>query len=231
MAHQRARAAAQHPPVLLIPGLMAGDWAMRPLSKRLQKRGYATERAHIGLNIGCTTSALDKLERRLDQVAESHGSTVAVVGHSRGGTLAKLLTLRRPELVAALIALASPNVNPLGVSRSVLRQLHVLNRLHAIGFSSLLGADCLSGECAEMVGAALLRQFPSGVPYALFYSKDDGVVDWQACCDPAANLVEVRGSHMQLAMRRSIIDSVVQLLDRISPVAPPVATQALQPTA
>jgi hypothetical protein len=32
------------------------------------------------------------------------------------------------------------------------------------------------------------------------YSKTDGVVDWHACLDPAAELVEVGGSHCGMSV-------------------------------
>ena len=208
------------PPVLLIPGLMAGDWAMRPLAQRLRSRGYPTYSARIGLNVGCTTQLVDRLEERLESIVNEHGEAAAVIGHSRGGTLAKLLTLRRPELVLNLMGLASPNVNPLAVSRMVLWQLRVLNHLHAAGLRGFLGTDCLTGECASSVREAFERPFPSDVPYTVFYSKSDGVVDWQACCDPAAEVIEVRGSHMQLAMNALVLQRVVAILDRIASQRP-----------
>jgi pimeloyl-ACP methyl ester carboxylesterase len=215
------------PPVLLIPGLMAGDWAMRPLSQRLHSRGYVTYCAGIGLNVGCTSEMVDRLEQRLETIARQHESQVALVGHSRGGTLAKLLTLRRPELVAGLITLASPNVNPLAVSRMVDWQLRLLNRLRAAGLRRFLGADCLSGECADTVRQELERPFPSQVPYTMLYSRNDGVVDWQACCDPDAELVEMRGTHMQLAMRPVVLDRVADILDRISMRGEPQRREAV----
>ncbi|HZU78077.1 MAG TPA: alpha/beta fold hydrolase [Dehalococcoidia bacterium] len=204
-----------HMPVLLIPGLMAGDWAMRPLSTHLRRRGFTTVHAGIGLNIGCTTELLDRLEARLEVTVREHGERAAVVGHSRGGTLAKLLVQRRPRDVAGLVALASPNVDPLAVSRSVLWQLRTLNRLSAAGFRGLLAADCLSGACAESALRELQRPLPRDVPYVLLYSKTDGVVDWQACHDPDADLIELRGSHMQMAISPDVRRIVTAALIRM----------------
>ena len=202
-------------PVLLIPGLMAGEFVMRPLAAGLRRRGYPVVHAGIGFNVGCTVELVDRLEARLESVTAEHGGPAVLVGHSRGGTLAKLLTLRRPDLVEGLVCLAAPNVNPLAVSRVVLWQLRVLNGLRAAGLRRFLGADCLRGACADSVAGELRRPFPADIPYLLLYSKADGVVDWQACCDPDADLVEVAGSHMQVATSPAVLARVAAMLDQI----------------
>jgi triacylglycerol lipase len=218
-AHARRTARAPHSttavPVLLIPGLMAGDWTMSLLAHQLEQRGHATIRARIGINIGCTSQLVDRLEDRLAAAAERYGSRIAVVGWSRGGTLGKLVTLRRPELVAALVTLASPNVNPLAVSRKVERQIRMLSWLNAVGAHGVLGTDCLSGECAEAIGRELQKPFPVDVPYTAFYSKRDGVVDWRACCDPAAELIEVNDSHLGVGADPEVIRMVAERLARV----------------
>ena len=57
----------------------------------------------------------------------------------------------------------------------------------------LLGSDCLSGECREVTERDLAA--PLTVPALAIYSRDDGVVGWRSCQDPAAEWVEVRSSH------------------------------------
>ena len=200
------------PPVLLVPGLMAGDWSMLPLARRLSREGYPIVRARIGINIGCTTELVERLEMRLEDAFRRYGRRPAIVGWSRGGTLAKIVTIRRPELVAGLITLGSPNVDPLAVSRTVLLQLRLLNRLQSVGLRGLLGVDCLEGECAKAMGMVLRSPFPAQIPYIAFFSKSDGVVDWRACCDPAAELIEVRASHFQLGMHPRVLRLVSQRL-------------------
>ena len=45
------------------------------------------------------------------------------------------------------------------------------------------------------------------------YSKSDGVVDWHACLDPAADrLVEVRTSHCGMAVHPSVWRAVAEAL-------------------
>ncbi len=220
-AHARRRARRAAPsrralPVMLIPGLMAGDWTMSHLAEVLEREGHRTVRARIGINVGCTRDLLDTLERRLEEAAGRYRSRVALIGWSRGGCLAKLLAMRRPDLVAGLITLASPSVDPRAVSPQVHRQLRFLTWLNAAGARGVLGSDCLSGECAAAIVDELARPFPPGVPFAAYYSKRDSVVDWRACCDPAAELTEVDDSHLSIATDPVVIAGIVR---RLRPIA------------
>lgn len=211
----RVRPVSHGVPVLLIPGLMAGDWTMSLLATRLEQQGHPSIRARIGINIGCTRELVDRLEERLVAAARHHQSRVAIVGWSRGGCLAKIVTTRRPALVAGLTTLASPTVDPLDVSPQVERQIRVLSWLNAVGARGVLGADCLSGECAAAMTEELRRPFPAAVPFTAFYSKHDSVVHWRACCDPDAELVEVGGSHLGIGTDPAVISRVVDWIARL----------------
>jgi hypothetical protein len=71
--------------------------------------------------------------------------------------------------------------------------LRVLVRLADLGVGGLLGTDCLSGSCRDATVLGLTAPLP--VPALAVYSRDDGVVGWRSCQDPAAEWVEVRSSH------------------------------------
>lgn len=195
-AHFRDGPAGNGQPVLLIPGFLAGDWSMSNLARALRGWGFAPARSGIGLNVDCTNAMLDRLEERLEVVARRSGASVSIVGWSRGGTLGKLLAMRRPELVTQLVTLASPNANPLAVNTMVARQLKVLIRLNRAGVRNVMGTDCVHGQCADSIGAALASEFPASVPYTSIYTRQDGVVDWRACLDPDAKLIEVHSTHL-----------------------------------
>jgi hypothetical protein len=195
---------------------MAGDWTMLRLSQALRRRGYATARARIGINVGCTSELVDRLELRLEALLAEHGRNAAVVGWSRGGILGRLVAVRRPDLVAALITLGSPSVNPLGVNRMVELQIRLLSRLRSVGVPHVLGSDCLTGACADEMGRLLRSRFPQRIPYISFYSKTDGVVAWEACCDPDAELVEVKATHLQMGSHPAVIRMIVARLDELA---------------
>ena len=66
------------------------------------------------------------------------------------------------------------------------------------------------------------------VAFTAIYSKRDGIVDWRACLDPAAQHVEVRTSHCGMAVDPIVMDHVLaalrdQQVRRASREAAPVA--------
>lgn len=183
-------------PVLLIPGFLTGDWSMTPMASALRTWGFKPFRSGIALNVACTNELVDRLVDRVRIISSRQGAPVAIVGWSRGGTLAKLVAMQMPFEVSGVVTLVSPNANPLAVSNVVVRQLRVLNRLHALGASGVMSSDCIDGDCARDVEEQLNQPFPSSVPYVSMYTRDDGVVDWRACLDTDARTVEVKGTHL-----------------------------------
>ena len=155
--------------------------------------------------------------RHIERAAERTGRRVAIVGWSRGGTLAKIATVRRPDLVASLITLGTPNTDPLAVNATLAAQLQVITRLSALGVPGLLGDDCLSGECAHEVREWLDEDVPPEIPYTSVFSMDDGVIDWRACLDPGADPVEVHATHMSMGADPEVIAVVAELLGAFEP--------------
>ena len=204
-------------PVLLVPGFMSGDFALAPMAEGLRRRGHWTSRSGIAPNVGCTRELADAVERRLERAAERTGRRVAVVGWSRGGTLGKIVSVRRPDLVAALVTLGTPNTDPLAVNATLAAQLQVITRLSALGVPGLLGDDCLSGECALEVRGWLEADLPDGIPYTSVFSLDDGVIDWRACLDPQAQTIEVSATHMSMGADPEVIELVAGLLADLPP--------------
>ncbi|HET7901775.1 MAG TPA: hypothetical protein VFL59_11360 [Candidatus Nanopelagicales bacterium] len=206
-------------PVLLVPGFFSGDFALAPMAEALRAQGHWTSRSGIAPNIGCTRVLADAVERRLEEAAERTGRKVALVGWSRGGTLGKIATVRRPDLVAALITLGTPNTDPLAVNATLALQLQLITRLSSIGVPGLLGEDCLSGDCAHEMRDLLSADVPDGIAYTSVFSMDDGVVDWRACLDPQAVPIEVSATHMAMGAEPEVIDVVVDLLADLEPTA------------
>src|SRR5919107_4584219 len=69
-------------PVLLVPGFMAGDGSLATMAKWLRANGYWTRRAGIRSNVGCSQDACERIEQRLEALAERTGHPVAIVGQS-----------------------------------------------------------------------------------------------------------------------------------------------------
>ena len=209
-----ARPAARGEPVVLVPGFLAGDGTLGPMALSLRRRGHRTYRSLIHANVGCTRSAATQLEGRIEAIATRRGSRVQVVGHSLGGMLARGLAVRRPDLVSGIVTLGSPMLAPAAHHASLTRSVDVLVRLSRAGLPGLMSEDCVAGFCAREGFEESRQPLPDGVSFTAIYSRRDGIVDWRACVDPLATAVEVRASHVGMAVDPITIEQVVAALLR-----------------
>jgi pimeloyl-ACP methyl ester carboxylesterase len=201
-------------PVLLIPGFLAGDGSLLPMAGWLKRAGYRSSRAGIVSNVDCAGVLMPRLEKRLARLVSLQGQRAAIVGQSRGGTLAKVLAHRRPDLVAGVVALGSPQTDPLAVHPLVRLQVEAVSRLGSLGAPGLFTRSCLDGDCCASFWEDLARPLLDGVPLVSIYSKSDGVVDWHSCLDPdATDLVEIRASHCGMAVSRGAWRAVAGALE------------------
>jgi pimeloyl-ACP methyl ester carboxylesterase len=186
--------------VLLVPGFGFGDRSLALTSRWLTCRGYRPVGARIGLNVGCSTELIDRIERGLVAHAEATGGKVVLLGQSRGGWLARLVAARRPDLVRGLVMLGCPVLDPLGVKPNLIRTARLLARLSGWGVPGLLNDDCMTGSCCQSITTALAADLPAGVPALSVYSRSDGVVPWQLCLDPSAECVEIASGHVAMTL-------------------------------
>ena len=198
------------PPVLLIPGFLAGDASLIVLAGWLRRRGHEVRRSGILLNADCAGRELARLEAKI----EGFGGPTIVIGQSRGGTLARALAAGRPESVAALVTLGSPVLDPLAVSPAVLRTVRSLARIGDLGMPGVFSTECRDGTCCAEFRSMLEEPLEPGMPTLAIYSRSDGIVDWRACLDPHATCVEVEGSHCGMAVNAKVYRELERLLER-----------------
>jgi pimeloyl-ACP methyl ester carboxylesterase len=200
-------------PVLLIPGFLAGDATLATMAKWLRANGYRTRRAGIRANVGCSEDACLRIEERLEAFAERSGRPVTIIGQSRGGVLARAVAARRPDLIAGVVTLGAPTLSQLRVHPLVLLQIGLVGALGTGRVPGLFSLSCLRGECCKPFRDSLGAPFPPGVPYAAIYSRTDGIVDWRACLDPAADEhVEVATSHLGMGLNRRVYEEIARIL-------------------
>lgn len=203
-------------PVVLVPGFLAGDASLALMARALRERGHRTYRSHIRANVGCTVAAADQLESRIASVVARRGGPVRIVGHSLGGMIARGLAVRRPDLVAGIVTLGSPMLAPGAHHTSLTRSLDALVRLSRAGVPGLMALECIAGECARASFDESRRLLPPQVAFTAVYSRRDGIVDWRACVDPLATPVEVRSSHLGMAVDPTVISAVLRALSERS---------------
>jgi triacylglycerol lipase len=213
LADGRFRAPArapERPPVLLIPGFMAGDASLMLLASWLRRRGHSVRLSGIRINAGCAGRDL----ARLEQVLAGFGEPAIVIGQSRGGTIARALAARHPDAVAAVVMLGSPVLDPLAVSPGVMRTVRSVARLGDLGLPGVFSSQCRSGDCCSDYYALLRAPLTEGMVAVMIYSRSDAVVDWRACLDPSATCVEVEGSHCGMAVNARVYEELERVLAR-----------------
>lgn len=199
-------------PVILVPGFMAGDGTLALLAHRLRGEGLRTYRSHIRANIGCTRNAAALLESRIEAIALKRGARVQIVGHSLGGLLGRGLAVRRPDLVSGVVTMGSPMLAPGAHHLSLTVLVEMLNRLSRAGVPGLMAEDCVAGECAATSFAEAREPLSDGVRLTAVWSKRDGIVDPRSCVDPEGTSVEVRASHLGMAVDPATHDAVLAAL-------------------
>lgn len=198
------------PPVMLVPGFMAGDSSLTVLRHWLRRRGHRVSMSGMLINIGCAEQLMTRLETQLDELTEDCARPVVLIGQSRGGTLARALAVRHPESVCGLVMLGSPVRDGLAVSPSVLRTVRWVARLGDLGLPGVFSTSCRDGDCCGSFRADLTAPLAPHIGAISILSRSDAIVDWRACLDPHAEQIEVDSSHCGM----SVHPAVYRVLDR-----------------
>ena len=190
-------------PVLLIPGFLAGDWTLRTQYDWLRRVGYRPRLAGVALNVTYSEVMLRPLIDSLVALHRKTASRVSLIGHSRGGVLAKVLSHRKPDLVEQVVTLGSPLNDPFDVHPLTMAGVHAAHLYNAMRYR----------HDASIENRFLrdLRAEPR-VPMTSIYSRTDGVVNWKACLRPDINSIEVRGSHVGLALNPEVYRILAHML-------------------
>jgi len=188
-------------PVLLIPGFMAGDDSLALMTRWLRRTGHHTAKAGMRLNVGCSGLRVERIEARLEALVRRQGQRAVIIGQSRGGSFAKVLAQLRPDLVSGIVTLGSPTCDPLDVKPFVRGGVEAVARLGGLRVPGLFTRSCLNGDCCASFWELHDRPMPRGVGFVAVYSRSDGIVNWRACLDPAAERqAEIRSSHIGMAV-------------------------------
>lgn len=187
-------------PVLVLPGFMTTDATTKPLRKFLAKVGYTP----FGWDLGRNYAREEFIEDLIDKIESlylAHQRSVSLIGWSLGGIYARQVAKRRPKLVRQIITLGSP-----------FRALDKPN--HAHWMYKMLN----NGEGADQVDPELLADIPlpAPVPTTAIYSKQDGIVPWQACLEKEETdihqNVQVQGSHLGFGVNPLVMQIIVDRL-------------------
>ncbi|WP_213959192.1 MULTISPECIES: triacylglycerol lipase [unclassified Variovorax] len=199
-------------PVLVLPGLGAGDRSTQLLRRYLRGRGYDVHGWGLGRNLGPREGVEAGMFKLLESLREKADRKVSLVGWSLGGAYARLLATKRPDLVRSVITLGSPFA---GGPRST-------NAWHIY--------EDVSGQSSDdQTRMKHVRPTPP-VPTTSIFSRSDGVVAWRGSLEktgPAAENIEVFASHVGLGANPSVLYAVADRLAQPEGAWKPFTRKAL----
>lgn len=170
-------------PVLVVPGLAAGDLTTRPLRAFLRAQGWRAHGWRLGANHGPREGVEERMQERLAELHRRYRRKVSVIGWSLGGVFARVMASRAPEQVRQVITLGSPIAGDPRAS----------NAWRLYEYLSEQRID--DGSRIERMRAA------PPLPSTAIYSRTDGIVAWQCSLEqpgPLADNIEIEGSHCGL---------------------------------
>jgi pimeloyl-ACP methyl ester carboxylesterase len=186
-------------PVLVLPGLVASDTSTRPLRAFLRSRGYAVSGWRQGRNLGLRHGVQDAMVDLLQEMNDTHGRKVSLVGWSLGGLYARQLAKMMPERVRSVITLGSPfAAGP-----------KATNAWRVYEIASGRRAD----EEDTRFGGTLSGTPP--VPTTAIFSRTDGVCAWQGCMEKTSAMsesIEVESSHCGMGHHPAAVYAVADRL-------------------
>jgi len=192
-------------PVLLIPGFLSGDWSMRVMHAWLARIGYRPFDSGIAFNVRHSEHMLAGLRRRLIGVQEETGSRVSLIGHSRGGLLAKVLCHRRPEAIEQAITLGAPLANWTDLATITHHAVGLVKIANEIAYGRKLNPE---GRFDHELALAPI------VPTTSIYTRSDDVVNFRSCLRPDLPALPVWGSHNGLVVNPEVYRLLGRLLAR-----------------
>ncbi len=191
--------------VLLVPGFLSGDWSLAVLHNWLRRIGYRPFNSGIQFNVQHSERMVASLRTRLTEVRSEVHERVTLVGHSRGGVLAKVLSSRVPNSVEQVIGLGSPFADQLDVRPITNVAVGVVRTANELRFGRNFQ---LEGRFAH----ELLQ--PPAVPTTSIYTRSDDVVNFRSCLRPDIPAIPVWGSHNGLVVNPEVYRLLGRLLAR-----------------
>lgn len=187
----------QGQPVLALPGLLCTDFTTQFLRRFINRLGFTAYGWEHGRNLGHFTD-LDYLNQRVNEIYQKHNQKITLIGWSMGGIYARELAKQRPEMFNQVITMGSPFAN-IFAPNNVTWIYNILNDPNSIDPNFVKAIPN-----------------PAPVPTTAIYSKQDGVVPWEACqeivSDKIHHNLEVKGSHCGLGLNPDVLQIVAEKL-------------------
>lgn len=179
-------------PVMVLPGFLGSDGYNASLRRFLTQLGYKVHGWGQGRNLGPRGDVLEKLMERVGFLADRHGQSVSLIGHSLGGIFAREIAREDASLVRQVVSLGSP----FGRGRNS-------GSYPARLFEALNPSDEITVSQEEL-------HWAPPVPTTAVYTKGDGIVNWRTALQNGlfsnglTQNIQVRGSHCGLTVNPAV---------------------------
>ena len=175
-------------PVIVFPGLSAGDGSTFPLRRYLDSLNYQTSGWNQGFNFGARAGVLETAKRQVSEAAQRSGEKVSLIGWSLGGVYARELSKMMPDVVRSVITLGTPfSGSPKSTNAWRIYEL-------------------TSGRNIDHDSTKFDLKTAPPVPTTSLFSRTDGIVAWQASIQAPCRInrhtenVEVVASHVGIGV-------------------------------
>jgi len=188
--------------VLVFPGFGAGDLSTLVLRQYLAYLGYNSAGWQQGINTGDVMAMIRTLTDAVKKQVQDTSAPVILVGWSLGGYLAREVARELPGHISQVLTMGSPIIGGPKYTRV-----------------AALFKDKDNGVSLDMIEQAIALRDTQllQLPITNIYSKNDGVVAWEACIDhksPDVEHFEVRSSHLGLGISADVFRIVARQLSK-----------------
>ncbi|MEM7078835.1 MAG: alpha/beta hydrolase [Pseudomonadota bacterium] len=211
--------------VLVLPGLFGNDLYLGTMNQWLRRIGYQPLASRILWNVGCADRLVDDVDQhvarqlaRLDPERQ-----FSIVGHSRGGLLAKALSAKHGRRIRHLILVGSPLGGMLAAGPGGLQAFEQYmrgdgesprNTVYQMSrrMVQLLDPECSvpSCDCAYMQG--LFDAPDPQTRLTAIFSTDDAIVPAAIAQVHGITNHAVRGSHSGLMFNAEVYKLIANAL-------------------
>ncbi len=202
--------------VLALPGLFGNDWYLQPLHSWLSRIGYRPVPSTFWINAGCPERLTRQAEQAIERRSRRTDRPIAIIGHSRGGILAKAIASRLEGRASHLILLGSPVGAIMRFRWGSTANAPTRTSRHLAEASSrvrnLLDPDCTAPDCGCPFPADLQRPLHSNTRVVSIYSREDPIVPAWSCQVQGGENLEVAGTHTGLAFNRGVYRALAAAL-------------------
>lgn len=204
--------------VLVLPGMFASDTYLYPMRAWLDRIGYRAVRSTLRSNIGCPERLSRQIEEEIASKLDRSDRPVALIGHSRGGLLARAIAVRLGDRASHLVLLGSPvaalsnmrvGIGPNSVGVPPVGELLMDAGARA---RERLDPQCAFPRCGCPFPTDVRAKLHPSTHVVSIFSRDDPIVPPSAARMSGVRNVEVGGTHSGLVYNGAVYRAVARTL-------------------